>query len=152
MGVFLVLIPVVIVAADAMPRIFSGSGSGAERVLRLPTRMKDAELLRASLHDYGCPSVEDAGNVHGRVEGGRIVFQPGEEGRHEAVFVGDVAEAQAHAFVAAVEHEYARHVQTRVYERLKVKARERGMRLEAERVEEDRSVVLRFAVPVGRGR
>jgi hypothetical protein len=152
MGVSLLLIPIIIAAADTMPRMFEGSGQGADRVLRLPTRIKDAELLRAALHDYGCQSVEEQGNVHSLIEGGRIVFQPGEEGRHDAVFVGTVTEAQARAFVDAVEHEYARLVQARVYERLKQKAAQRGMKLEREKVDADGSVVLRYAMPVRAGR
>lgn len=68
------------------------------------------------------------------------------------MFVGTVTEAQARAFVEALEHEYARIVQARVYERLKQKAAERGMKLEREKVDADGSVVLRYAIPVRAGR
>jgi hypothetical protein len=152
MGVSLLLIPIIIAAADAIPQLFEGSGEGTDRVLRLPTRIKDAELLRAALHDYGCESVENQGSVHSQIESARIVFQPGEEGRHDAVFVGTVSDEQARAFVEAVEHEYARLVQARVYERLKQKAVQRGMTLERERVDADGSVVLRYAMPARAGR
>lgn len=148
MGVSLILIPIIIAAANTLPDVLEGIGSGAERVLRVPTRIKDAQLLRAALHDYGCQSVEDGGNVHSRLQGGRIVFQPAADGTHEAVFVGSVTEEQARAFVDALHHEYARHVQARVYEMLKAKARQRGMTLEGEKVEADNTVTLRFAMPV----
>ena len=152
MGVSILLIPIIIAAADGLPRLLEATGGGAERVLRVPTRIKDAELLRAALHDYGCQSVEHEGSVHSQIQGGRIVFEPAEDGRHEAVFVGDVAEEQARAFVEALEHEYARLVQARVYERLKQKAAARGMTLERERVDADGSVVMRYAMPVRVGR
>ncbi len=149
MGVSLLLIPVIVAAADAIPRILERAGvDGGAQVLRIPTRMKDAELLRASLHDYGCSSVQAEGSVHSEVQGARVVFQPAPDGTHEAVFVGQVTDEQARAFVDAVQDEYVRHVQARVYDRLKSRARERGMRLEAERVERDNTVTLRFAMPV----
>ncbi|HEX8317736.1 hypothetical protein [Longimicrobium sp.] len=152
MGVSLLLVPIIIAAADAMPRLFAGSDESEGRVLRLPTRIKDAELLRAALHDYGCASVEEAGSVHSLLDTAQIVFQPGAEGRHDAVFVGTVTDERARAFVDAVEHEYARLVQARVYERLKQKAAQRGMKLEREKVDADGSVVLRYAMPVRAGR
>ena len=142
MSVSLVLVPIAIAVAGAI-RARRAEGRNAVRV---ETRMRDDELLRRALEEYGCRNVRAAETVAAAVDGREILFERAESGTFEGLFSGIDAPA-AETFVRDVEHEYTRLLQAQVYERVVAGAAERGYTLESERVEEDNSVVLTLRVP-----
>lgn len=143
MSVSLVLVPIAIAAAGAI-RAHVESRSA----VRVETRMRDEELLRRALEEYGCKNVRAEETVAASADGREILFERAEAGTFEGRFTG-IDKAEAETFVREVEHEYTRLLQAQVYERVLAGAAERGYTLESERVEEDNSVVLTLRVPDG---
>lgn len=145
MSVTLVLIPVAIAVAGAI-------NTRKERLQELPdsfsleTRMKDEELLEAALSNYGCKSVVTGETIDSTLNGARILFERNEQDIFEAVFVGGISTDHARTFVAELDEEYAQLVQQQVYENLLSRARQRGLVMESEEVQEDNSIVVTFKV------
>jgi hypothetical protein len=143
MSVTFVLVPIAIAVAGAIR-----AKMDKDRSVRVETRMRDEELLRRALEEYGCRNVRAAETVTAATGGREILFERAESGTFEGLFAG-IDESEAETFVRAVEHEYTRLLQAQVYERVLAGAAERGYTLESERVEADNSVVLTLRVPEG---
>lgn len=145
MSVSLVLIPVAIAVAGAISTRKERSQEVPDS-FRLGTRMKDEGLLRTALENYGCRSVAMGQTIDSTINGARILFERNERGVFEAVFVGDIPSDHAQTFLADLDEEYTRMVQQQVYQNLLSRARERGLILESEEVQEDNSIVLTLQV------
>jgi len=145
MSITLILIPVAIAVAGAISTRKERS-EGLPNSFSLETRMKDEELLEAALRNYGCKSVTTGGTIDSTLNGTRILFERNEQGVFEAIFVGDISADHARTFVAELDEEYAQLVHQQVYENLLSRARQRGLVMESEEVQEDNSIVLTFRV------
>lgn len=145
MSISLILVPIAI-AAVAAAGDRAGKAGDPPASFRLGTRMKSERFLRAALEDYGCRSVTTGGRVDSTVEGARIMFERDRAGAFDAVFVGDISGEHARAFLSELDQGYAQLLQQQVYENLLARARERGLVLESEEVQEDNSVLLSFQV------
>jgi hypothetical protein len=145
LSVTLALIPVAIAVAGAMTTRKDG-GQDPRSSFRFGTRMKDDGLLNAALKRYGCRSVVTDNTIDSTVGETRMVFERDESGVFESLFIGDIPVEHARAFLTELEDEYALLVQQRVYERLLSKAKERGLVVESEEVQEDNSVTITLRV------
>lgn len=142
MSVSLILVPIAIAAAGAI----RASMDKNREAVRVSTRMRDEELLRRALEEYGCRNVGGEENVEASLGGREILFEQGEAGTFEGLFTG-VDEAAAESFVRDVEREYTRLLQARTYERVLAGAAEHGYTVESEAVEDDNSLVVTLRVP-----
>lgn len=145
MSVTLVLIPVAIAVAGAISTRKERSQE-LSNSFSLETRMKDEELLKAALENYGCKSVVMEETIDSTLDGTRILFERNEQDVFEVVFVGDISTDHARTFVAELDEEYTQLVQQQVYENLLSRARQRGLVMESEEVQEDNSIVVTFRV------
>lgn len=100
-------IPLLIAAADPLPEALHRPPLVPGHEFTLPTRIKDADALRASLREF--PGGGHDGDLRAEVGGARVAFRPGAHGRMDAVFLADVSPERAHSIVLTVEHAYARH-------------------------------------------
>ncbi len=108
--------------------------------------MKDEELLNAALESYGCRSVVVGETVDSALGDTRMVFERDEQGVFDALFVGDIPAAHARTFLDELQEEYALLVQQRIYQNLLTRAKERGLVVESEQVQEDNSVTITLRV------
>jgi hypothetical protein len=99
-----------LMAAASLPEGLDRPFPAAEHVVRVATRIKDADLLRVSLREFGAEPASFEGTLHASVDGGPVEFEPSAHGRMEAVFPPGTSEERAHSVVLAVEQEYARHL------------------------------------------
>ena len=144
MSITLVLVPVGIAIAGAIaarrgPQDDLGS-------FRLATRMKDEKLLQAALGNYGSQAIVTSESIDSTIDDVRILFERNEHDVFEAVFEGDITVDFAQAFLTQLDEEYTNLVQQQVYNNLLSRARERGLLLESEEVQEDNSIVVTFRV------
>jgi hypothetical protein len=141
MSVVIALIPVALaVAASAAARRRAEEEGHA--TLAIQTRMRDDELIVRALEMMGCDAELDASGVRATRNEFEFTFSRGVDGVLEARFGPDVAPDEAEAFVHDLDREYTRLVQERVYRRVIERAREYGMALESEEIQEDDSIVL----------
>ena len=144
LSITLVLVPVAIAVASAIAtRKESRDDPGS---FRLGTRMKDEKLLKAALENYGSRTIVTSESIDSTIDDTRILFERNEQDAFEAVFVGDISIDHAETFLAQLDEEYTRLVQQQVYENLLSRARQRGLVMESEEVQNDNSVVITFRV------
>lgn len=132
-------------AANGM-QLQDGNAAQPIGMFFLETRCKDESLLRAALENYGCRSFVSGEQVDSAIDGKRIVFQRNEQGAFDAVFTGGITVEHAQEFVDNLHDEYTQQVQQQVYRRLLSKAKDRGLELESEEVQQDNSILLTFTV------
>jgi hypothetical protein len=148
MSVVIALIPVALaVAASAAAR--RRAEEEGHVALAIQTRMKDGELIVRALEMLGCEAELDASGVRATRNQFEFTFSRGEDGVLEARFGPDVAPDEAEMFVHDLDHEYTRLVQERVHRRVIERAREYGLTLESEEVEDDDSILLTLRAEEG---
>lgn len=109
----------------------------------LETRMRDEQLLGAAAAALGASSGGGGGAAGVMdVAGTPLSLVQNESGVFKALFPGGVSQQQAQAVLEQLDTEYTRLVQERVYETVVARAKEQGLALESERVDEDNSIVL----------
>lgn len=99
-------IPLLIAAVDPLPEALHRAPLVPGHEFTLPTRIKDADTLRASLRELRGGDDDDV--LRADIGGAHVIFRPGPHGRMDAVFLADVPEERAHSIVLTVEHAYAR--------------------------------------------
>ena len=124
MSVTLALIPVAIAVAGAIATRKEEQQQDPPSSFRLETRIKDEELLNASLERYGCRSVVMGATVDSVLGDTRMVFERDDRGVFDALFIGDISTEHAATFLAELDEEYTLLVQQRVYENLLSRAKE----------------------------
>lgn len=145
MSITLVLIPIALaVAAHRAAR--QQAEEAGHHLVSMKTRMRDRELLARALADLGCETSASAYGLVAVHAGGPITFTEDEAGVLQAHFEGDVDVAAAEHFLLELDDEYARLVQEQVYQRLVERAKENGMEIESERVDDDNAIVVTLLV------
>lgn len=145
MSVTLALIPVAIAVAGAIATRKEGH-QDPPNSFRLETRTRDEELLKAALERYGCESVAVSETIDSTLDSTHMRFERDESGIFSALFMGDITVEHARAFVTELDEEYTLLVQQRVYQNLISRAKERGLTIESDEVQEDNSVVITLRV------
>lgn len=111
------------------------------------TVMKERELLKSVLTDYGCEVRLEGKELLTNVEGATLSFVLGKEGNYDAWFTGDITEERAKEIVTEIQDMYTREVQSSTYNKVVKDAETKGYSLESEEMEEDNSIVLTYVIP-----
>ncbi|CAL4858433.1 hypothetical protein [Microbacterium sp. MM2322] len=161
MSISLILVPAALAAAAALGgtgvvgALSLNAGAKAEPGSRgseavpvaVQTRMKNPDLLAASLADLGATdaSLED-GVLTATLDGLEVVMSRTEDGvwgAHLSRLDGhEVTEAEATAVMTQLDVAYARHVQRAVADRIRSRADQAGFELVSETRDEDDTVTM----------
>ncbi len=140
MSVELLLLPGAIAGFSALME----RARANRNVCTVQTRLKDPALLVEALTALGAEARAHAdGTVEATLEEVRMRFAPNADGSLLSHFTGgEVDTARAEEIVRAVDAEYARLVQERVYRRVKERAAELNMTVESETVDQQQAITL----------
>lgn len=146
MSVEIVLVPLALAAAQAVATVGGGLAAGmtdrAERTCLVQTRLKHKGLLLEALADVGAVAEETETGVRGRIDALVFEFVHHEDGTLTAKFPAGTEPDRAQAFVLETDAAYALRVQQTVRDRIRQRAGELGMTIEAEHVDADNSITL----------
>ncbi|MCM3443103.1 DUF1257 domain-containing protein [Metabacillus halosaccharovorans] len=146
MSIELVLIPVGIAVAHSVGSLIE-SHKNDRNTYKIQTVMKQQHLLQKALQQYGCEINEMNHQNYQTIVGDiNIYFQQNDSGVFEAVFDKSVAKEDAVEFLDHLHSEYKYLIQQETYKRLLKQASEKGLELESEEIQQDRSIVLTFNV------
>ncbi len=146
MSIELVLIPVGIAVAQSVGSMIEKHKS-KEQTYTIRTVMKRHHLLQRAIEQYGCKVNElTLQNYETEIGDIKIYFQQDEQGVFEAVFDESVDSNDAIEFVENLHTEYKYLIQQETYRELLIKAKDKGLILESEEIQQDRSILLTFNV------
>lgn len=148
LSVFLIpaAIGVAAVAVDVAKVEEDTSFAKDEVYYKLETKIKDEQLLQATLKNYGSEAEVDNEEVSSRVGDTDITFIKDKKGTYQAYFHESIALRDAEEFLESIYEEYTRIVQRKTYEKLKERAGNEGLIFESEETNEEESIVLTFQV------
>lgn len=146
MSIELLLIPIGITVATSIGEMITDYKKEGE-TYSVKTVMKKQHLLQKAIEQYGCHAQELTQENYEAIIGEiKIVFQKNEQGQFEAVFDKDVSTEDALEFIENLHTEYKYLIQQETYQRLREQAESKGLLLESEQVQEDRSILLTYQV------
>ncbi|MBS4218454.1 DUF1257 domain-containing protein [Bacillus sp. FJAT-49711] len=144
MSIELVLIPVGIVVIQAASSLIEKKEGNTYSI---QTVMKRQHLLQKAVQQYGCNVSEINENDYLTEVGDiKIFFRQNEKGIFEAIFDESVKKEDAVEFIDNLHTEYKYLIQQETYERLMQQAHEKGLSLESEEIQQDRSILLTFNI------
>lgn len=146
MSIELILIPIGIAVVQSVGERIERN-KGHEQTYKIKTVMKREHLLKQAIEQYGCEVnhlnknnyLTEIGNI-------KIHFQYDESGVFEAVFDNSVETEAALEFIENVNTEYKYAIQQETYRKLLQQAGHKGLALESEEIQGDRSILLTFNV------
>ncbi|HHW39156.1 MAG TPA: hypothetical protein GXX18_18295 [Bacillales bacterium] len=145
MSIELVLIPVGIAVAQSIGAMIEKNSTN--ETYKIQTVMKRQHLLQKAIEQYGCDVHEiNKQNCETEIGDIKIYFQQGEDGIFEAVFDETVEMEHALEFIENLHSEYKYLIQQETYQKLLQEASEKGLVLESEERQQDRSILLTFNV------
>lgn len=114
---------------------------------QFPTNFRDGDLLMKALAEFGArPTKRTNGSVLCKIENTALVFtQIGDSPYMVEVKNGPSLE-QVYEYMADIDDDYKRCVQTAVYEKVKARAAERDMTVESEEVLADKTILMTLRV------
>lgn len=115
--------------------------------LLLPTSIRNVEFLLRTIQKLGTQQVsikEDC--ITANFSSLSVVYQPDENGYICLHFRGNIEPKEAYEFKDLLEVQYGKLLQEAVYNQIKQKAEEEGLKLETEQVEENDTIVLTYNV------
>ncbi|MBO1515416.1 DUF1257 domain-containing protein [Metabacillus bambusae] len=143
MSIELVLIPVAIsvtqLASNRFEKKFENRSS-----YKLQSFMNDEILVKKALEQYGCSYRTEDHALS--IEDFNIGLLKNDDSVFEAIFDSTIKLEDAQQFLSNLEEEYTHLVQQETYKKLIQRAKEQGMVLETEMVNEQNSIVLTFKV------
>ncbi|MBS4196299.1 DUF1257 domain-containing protein [Lederbergia citri] len=144
MSIELVLIPVGIVVIQAASSLIERKEGNTYSV---HTVMKRQHLLQKAIEQYGCNVSEiNENNYQTEVGDIKIFFRQNEKGIFEAIFDESVKREEALEFIENLHTEYKYLIQQETYQKLLQQAHEKGLLLESEEIQQDRSILLTFNI------
>lgn len=146
MSIELLLIPIGIAVAQSVGDRIEKS-KGKDQTYKIKTVMKREHLLKRAIEQYGCEinELSEQGYLT-KVGEIKIYFQYDENGVFEAVFDNTVETEAALEFIENINTEYKYAIQQETYRNLLQHAEEKGLILETEEIQEDRSILLTFNI------
>lgn len=146
MSIELVLIPVGIAVAQSVGS-FIDKYKHEDHTYKIQTVMKRQNLLHKAIEQYGC-DVHEISKQNYQTEIGniKIYFQQDQNGIFEAIFDESVEEEHALEFIENLHTEYKYLIQQETYQKLLQQASQKGLELESEEIQKDRSILLTFNV------
>jgi len=114
---------------------------------QFPTNFRDRDLLMKALTEFGArPTKRSNGSVLCKIENTALMFtQLGNAPYMVEVKNGPNLE-QVYQYMADIDDDYKRCVQTAVYEKVKARAAERNMTIESEEVLPDKTILMTLRV------
>jgi hypothetical protein len=153
MSVTFVLLPIAIAAIGGslgagvgLAAVGSQAYRGKQVSLVVPTRFRDADLLKRTLSAQGYRSIALGDNIALAVGSHQLVFRPAEDGTFALTCLGEIDRRQAMEFVDTLHVQYIELLRRQVYERLLDRAHQRGFVLESQTEEGNNVLALTFAV------
>ncbi|MCM3409695.1 hypothetical protein [Metabacillus litoralis] len=148
MSIELVLIPVGIAVAQSVGSMIEKHKQGGN-TYKIQTVMKRQHLLQKAIEQYGC-NVHEINQQNYQTEIGdiKIYFQQNEHDIFEAVFDESVEQQDALEFLENLHSEYKYLIQQETYKKLIQQASQKGLELESEEIQQDRSILLTFNVNI----
>ena len=156
MSILISIVPIVlgtlaassaIVAATTAAETDANRQKNSQDVIELPTSIRNEKLLRETLEKMGARNIKlDQKSLGSDIDHFHIAFVPTNDQTFNIRFVGNVKQEEAIDFTNDLIAEYSHVVQNYVYETLKRKAEEKGLRLEKEILQSDQSIVLTYNV------
>lgn len=144
MSIELVLIPVGIALVQGVSSLIEKKSG---HTYSIQTVMKRQDLLQKAIEQYGCDVYEiNEQNCQTEVGNIKIFFRQNDKGIFEAVFDESVKTEDAMEFVDHLHAEYKYLIQQETYQKLLQHAEEKGLELESEVIQKDRSILLTFNV------
>ncbi|MFS0646959.1 hypothetical protein [Siminovitchia sp. 179-K 8D1 HS] len=144
MSIELVLIPVGIALVQGASSLIEKKSG---HTYSIQTVMKRQDLLQKAIEQYGCDVYEiNEQNCQTEVGNIKIFFRQNDKGIFEAVFDESVQAEDALEFVDHLHAEYKYLIQQETYQKLLQHAEEKGLELESEVIQKDRSILLTFNV------
>ncbi|MFA8439486.1 hypothetical protein [Pueribacillus sp. YX66] len=145
MSLSLTLIPVAIAVSSTISYAINGKlEEGA--YFEIDTHMKDEHILKEALANYGCTVSFKEANLESTLGNIQILFQKYENDTLRAIFDKSIRSEDAEEFIKNIYSEYTRIVQQKTYEKLLQRAKEEGLTLESEQINEEDTIVLTFQV------
>lgn len=146
MSIELVLIPVGIAVAQSVSSMIEKHQQGGN-TYKIQTVMKRQHLLQKAIEQYGCDVHElNQQNYQTEIGNIKIYFQQNDQGIFEAVFDESVEQEDALEFLENLHTEYKYFIQQETYKKLLQQASEKGLELESEEIQQDRTILLTFNV------
>lgn len=146
MSIELILIPIGIAVVQSVGERIERN-KGKDQTYKIKTIMKKEHLLKLAIEQYGCETDElTHGNYLTNIGDIKIYFQPDGDGIFEAVFDNTVETEAALEFIENVNTEYKYAIQQETYRNLMRQAEQKGLELETEEIQKDRSILLTFNV------
>lgn len=146
MSIELILIPIGIAVVQSVGERIENN-KGKDQTYKIKTVMKKEHLLKQVIEQYGCEINELNQRAYlASVGEVKIHFQQDENGIFEAVFDNSVESEAALEFIDNLTSEYKYAIQQETYRNLIQKAAQKGLSLESEQIQDDRSILLTFNV------
>lgn len=146
MSIELILIPIGIAVAQSVGERIERN-KGQDQTYKIKTVMKKEHLLKMAIEQYGCKVDElNRNDFLTKIGDIKIHFQPDEKGVFEAVFDNSVETEAAIEFIENINTEYRYAIQQETYRNLLRKAEQKGLILESEEMQEDRSILMTFNI------
>lgn len=146
MSIELILIPIGIAVVQSVGERIERN-KGHEQTYKIKTVMKREHLLKQAIEQYGCEvNLLNKNNYLTEIGNIKIHFQYDESGIFEAVFDNSVETEAALEFIENVNTEYKYAIQQETYRKLLQQAEQKGLALESEEIQGDRSILLTFNV------
>jgi hypothetical protein len=116
-------------------------------VTEFSTSIRNENLLRETLIKMGARNIQaDQKSLGSDIDHFHIAFAQKNDQTFSIRFVGNVKQEEAICFKDDLIAEYSHTAQSHVYETLKRRAEEKGLRLEKEVLQSDQSIVLTYNV------
>lgn len=146
MSIELVLIPVGIAVAQSVGSMIEKHKQGGH-TYKIQTVMKRQHLLQKAIEQYGC-EIQEINQQNYQTEIGdiKIYFQQSDNDIFEAVFDESVEKEAALEFLENLHTEYKYLIQQETYMKLLQQASEKGLELESEEIQQDKSILLTFNI------
>lgn len=146
MSIELILIPIGIAVVQSVGERIERN-KGHEQTYKIKTVMKREHLLKQAIEQYGCEvSHLNQTNYLAEIGNIKIHFQYDENRVFEAVFDNSVETEAALEFIENINSEYKYAIQQETYQKLLQQAEQKGLSLETEEIQSDRSILLTFNV------
>jgi hypothetical protein len=153
MSISILFLPVALVILDKAQQAAERSVSPGNTVepvrdsVCFPTSFMDAKLLLESLREFGAQPVQtDTGDIFCRIGECELHFTQRDGQAFSAEIRGAPSVEEARKYLANLDEDYRRCVQTAVYEKVKARAESQNMTLESEEVLEDRTILMTLRI------
>ncbi|MCL1933464.1 MAG: hypothetical protein FWF53_06620 [Candidatus Azobacteroides sp.] len=144
MSIIISIVPIVIGTSPTATAAAKAANTKETDVVEFPSNIRNEKLLRETLVKMGAKNIQKS--LGSDIDHFHITFVQQSDQTFNIRFVGNVRREEAINFKNDLIAEYSNLVQNYVYETLKRKAEEKGLRLEKEILQSDQTIVLTYNI------